>query len=87
MKSRFKNTIFDKKRFKWMEKEKIKWLRNLSIEEAARITAGFLSSKMFARFKKNIVYNEPVSVAVGLRRKDVGTIIQENNNFSKRVKN
>ncbi len=61
--------LFNKKRFEWMEEEKRKWLQNLTLEDSIKMTERFLSSNMFEGLKDNFLYDEPVSLKLGLRRR------------------
>jgi len=69
MKKSLKNTIFDKKRFEWLEKEKTEWLRNLTLSDSIKMTEEFLSSNMFEQFRGKFTYNEPLCFKLGLKRK------------------
>jgi hypothetical protein len=69
MKKTLKNSLFDKKRFEWMEEEKKKWLQNLTLEESIRMTEEFLSSRMFEKFRDRFTYTEPVCFKLGLKRR------------------
>lgn len=68
MKPKLKNTLFDKKRFEWMEKEKTRWLQNLTLKESIKITEEFLSSNMFKQFRDSFIYNEPLCFKLGLKK-------------------
>lgn len=69
MKPKRKKGLFDKKKFEWMEKEKKKWLQNLSLEESIRLTENLLSSNMFEQFRDNFIYNKPVCFKIGLKKR------------------
>lgn len=69
MKSKLKNTLFDKNRFEWMEKERLQWLQNLTLKESIKMTEEFLSSKMFEKFRDNFVYDEPMCLKLGLKKR------------------
>jgi len=59
--------LFNKKRFVWMEDEREKRLQNLTMTESIKMTEDILSSNMFEKFRKNIIYDRPVSFKIGLK--------------------
>ncbi len=59
------NYLFGKNRFKWMEKEKRKWLKNLSLEKAEELQKSLL---IFFNFRKNnFIKDTPVSYEILLK--------------------
>ena len=50
-----------------MEDEREKRLQNLTMTESIKMTEDILSSNMFEKFRKNIIYDRPVSFKIGLK--------------------
>ncbi|MCK4248532.1 MAG: hypothetical protein KAV18_03070 [Candidatus Omnitrophica bacterium] len=77
MKATLRNTLLDQRRFAWLEEEKKKWLQNLTLSKSIKMTEDFLSSNMFKQFKDKFIYDEPISLKLGLRtrKKNVRTRI------------
>lgn len=68
---RFKDNkgLLDKKRFVWLEKEKRRWLKNLSTEEALRLEESLLSSSLIWEWRKNFFRDNPVCLKNSLLKK------------------
>jgi hypothetical protein len=64
--AKMKHTLFNKKRFAWLEKEKIKELRKKTIQETARIQREILE---FYVPLNNFAKDNPVSYAILLKSK------------------
>lgn len=61
--------LLDKKRFEVWEKEKIKWLKNLSLKKALRLEESLLSSGLIWLWRKNFFEDKPVCLKDSLKRK------------------
>ncbi|OIO72330.1 MAG: hypothetical protein AUJ85_10300 [Elusimicrobia bacterium CG1_02_37_114] len=67
MKQSLKNTLFDNKRFEFMEKERIARLQALSIDKAIKSQRDLL---LFCEtFKKNFIKDSPVCYKILLKNK------------------
>ena len=64
-----KNTLLDSKRFKYMEEDKIRFLRNLTEEKAIKMIELLNNDETWAEFKKFFTDDNPVSLKIGLRSK------------------
>jgi hypothetical protein len=60
--------ILDEERFKWMEKEKIKYLRGLTIEKSVEIFESLTSPEMVNEFKDQPLMDTPVCLKIALRK-------------------
>lgn len=58
MNKKLKKTFFDQNRFRWMEKEKKKWLRNLNLKKIEELQKSLLL--FFDHHKSNFVQDNPV---------------------------
>lgn len=62
--------LFDKKRFEEFEKEKIRWLKKLSMKRAIEIEEDLLSFESSLRkFHKKSISDNPVCYKILLKRK------------------
>lgn len=66
MKRRLKNTLFDKSRFEWMEKENVKRLRKLTIKCASKMQEDILN--FCEPLIKNFEKDNPVSYEILLKK-------------------
>ncbi len=63
--------LLNKKRFEKMEEEKIKHLKNLSLEKSIKMMESLLASKIVYELKDNFLPDNPLSLKLGLKaRKD-----------------
>lgn len=69
--TRFKGNkgLLDKKRFAILEREKRRWLQNLSQEEALRLEESLLSSSFIWELRKNFSEDKPVCLKHSLQKK------------------
>lgn len=65
--------ILNKKRFENLEKEKLQYLQNLTLNESAKEMEYLLSSNLFADFKDRFIHNEPLcfNLTLKMRKKNV----------------
>ncbi len=61
--------LLDKKRFEWLENERIQRLRKLTRKEAIRLEEKMLSSKLILEWRKNFGEDPPVCLKMSLRNK------------------
>jgi len=67
MKKFKKDSLFNKKRFEWLEKNRIKEIRSMTKKDINKKLKDIL---LFSeRFKNNYVLNNPVSYEILLRKK------------------
>ncbi|MEW6687005.1 MAG: hypothetical protein AB1393_12515 [Candidatus Edwardsbacteria bacterium] len=59
--------LFDKKRFEWLEEEKIRRLQKLTMEETIKMTEYLFSSNLFSELKDNFLPDSPLCLKLGLR--------------------
>jgi len=58
--------LFDKKRFEWLEQDRVKHLKNLTIEESVRMMEDLVN---FANeLRDNFFPDNPVSLKISLKR-------------------
>lgn len=68
--SKLKNkSLLNKRNFSWLEREKTKWLHNLSLKKAIRLQESLLSSKLIWEWRKNFSKDNPLSLKESLRKK------------------
>ncbi|MBI5573356.1 MAG: hypothetical protein HY919_02215 [Elusimicrobia bacterium] len=67
MKKSLKNTIFDKKRFEWIEKKKVLELKKMTIHQALKLQKDILD--FYDGFKKIFSEDKPVSYEILLGNK------------------
>ena len=61
--------LFDKKRFEWIEQEKIKYLKNLSIEKGVAILESLTSPSVLNEFIHNFSLDNPLCLKISLKRR------------------
>ncbi len=61
--------LLDKKRFEWLEKERIQRLRKLTRKEAIRLEEKMLSSKLILEWRRNFRQDHPVCLKMSLQNK------------------
>ncbi|MEW6608451.1 MAG: hypothetical protein AB1414_13570 [bacterium] len=61
--------LLDKKRFEWIEEERKKELRNLTMDMAVKQVERFLSSRFVLELKGSFRNDTPCSLKIGLKRK------------------
>lgn len=61
------NYLFSKNRFKWIEKEKRKWLKNLSLEKAEEVQKSLLI--FFDHRESDFIKDTPLSYELLLKAK------------------
>ena len=61
--------LLDKKRFEWMEKSKIEFLRNLTIRESVRILEELTSPEILNEFIDNFSSDTPLCLLLSLKRR------------------
>jgi len=71
LRARQKNNkgLLDKENFKQQEKEKGRWLRNLSMKKAIHIEESLLSSSFIWEWRKNFVLDAPICLKDILNKK------------------
>ena len=62
-------TLWDKNRFKVLEKEKKLWLKNLSPKKALELEEGMLSSSLIWHWRKNFISDTPICLKESLKKK------------------
>ena len=60
--------FLNKERFKWMEEEKTKYLRGLTIEKSVEIFESLTSPEMVNEFKDRFLLDTPVCLELTLRK-------------------
>ncbi|MEW5694247.1 MAG: hypothetical protein AB1765_13245 [Candidatus Hydrogenedentota bacterium] len=68
--------LFDRKRFQWLEQEKDKFLKTLTIEKSVEIFESLTDPKIFSQYKVNYKSypDNPVSLKKCLKRIKSGII-------------
>jgi len=68
---RFKSakSLLNKKRFAGLEREKVHWLKNLSMKKALRLEESLLSSSLIWEWRKNFAKDNPVCLKNSLQKK------------------
>ena len=61
--------LLDQKRFESLEREKRRWLRNLSWKKAIRLEEKMLSSRLILELLDNFTEDKPVCLKIALMRK------------------
>lgn len=59
--------LFNKKRFEWITKEKVKSLRNLTIEKSVLMLESLTLPETLNEFKKQPFIHTPLCLKVGLK--------------------
>lgn len=67
--TKIKGTLLDKKRFAVWEREKRRWLRNLSLRKAIRLEESLLSSDFSWAWQKNLFQDKPKCLKDSLKKK------------------
>jgi hypothetical protein len=62
-------SLLNKKKFLFLEKEKIIWLKNLSSRNALRLEEGLLSSSLIRSWRKHFLSDSPVCLKDSLKKK------------------
>lgn len=52
-----KNSLFDPERFKWMEKDRDDFLKNLTVEKSANILERITTGESWIEFKKFFIFH------------------------------
>lgn len=52
--------LLDKEKFIWLEREKRRWLKNLSTEKVLRLEESLLSSSLVWEWRKNFAKDNPI---------------------------
>lgn len=60
--------LLNKERFKWMEEEKTRYLRSLTIEKSVEIFESLTSPEMMNEFKAQFRSDTPVCLRLTLRK-------------------
>jgi hypothetical protein len=66
---KLKGSLLDRKRFEVWEREKRRWLRNLSGRKALRLEESLLSSELIWQWRKNFSKDNPVCLKESLKKK------------------
>lgn len=66
--------LLNKKRFEWMEKEKVKYLRNLSLKESVRIFESLTSPGILAEFVDTFLQDNPTCLKITLKKRKWQTL-------------
>ena len=61
--------LLDKKRFEKWEKERKRWLRGLTMNEAVRLEEKLLRSALIREWRDNFPEDKPVCLKMGLKSK------------------
>ncbi len=61
--------LLDGKRFKWLEKRKVEYLRNLSLKESVRIFESLTSPQILEEFIDNFFPDNPVCLKIALKKR------------------
>lgn len=64
-----KDKGLDKNRFKIWEKEKISWLRSLTLKKAIKLEESLLSSLLIWQWRKNFFPDKPICLKDSLHKK------------------
>jgi len=61
--------ILNKNNFKFLEREKARWLRNLSLRKAVQLEEMLLSCGLLREWHDNLFADKPVCLKIGLKRR------------------
>ena len=67
---RRKKGLFDRKRFEWMETDRIKDLQSLNVEKSIRMTEQLIELANEFRHNYQSFADNPVCLRIGLKRKN-----------------
>jgi len=61
--------LLDKRRFKFLERDKVHWLRTLSWKKAIRLEEKMLSSKLILEWRDNFPQDNPICLKKSLQNR------------------
>lgn len=61
--------LLNKKRFEWVEEEKVEYLKNLSLKESVRILESLTSPGILAEFVDRFLQDHPMCLKKTLKKK------------------
>lgn len=61
--------LLSKKKFAWLERQKMRWLKSLSAKKALQLEESLLSSSLIWEWRKNFSQDEPLCLRDSLQKK------------------